>query len=54
MLGWKLSGAAWPHPFFDRQTKAARYPLTTLSLEERNALRARCGPNRDVAAAPVA
>lgn len=41
---WRLSGKAWPHPFFDRTTGAPRYPITTLSSLEREALRAKCGP----------
>jgi hypothetical protein len=45
VLGWKLRGKAWPHPFFDRATQAPAHPVTTLSREERQALRARCGPS---------
>lgn len=44
LLGWQLSGQAWPHPFFERHPRAERYPVTTLSAEERNALRSQCGP----------
>jgi hypothetical protein len=44
LLGWKLRGKAWPHPFFDRQSGAPSRPVTVLSLEERAALRAKCGP----------
>jgi hypothetical protein len=44
MLGWKLRGRTWPHPFFDRETRAPRPPVTTLSREERDALRPLCGP----------
>jgi hypothetical protein len=44
LLGWKLRGGAWPHPFFDRVTRAPRHPITTLSPDERDALRAKCGP----------
>jgi len=44
VIGWRLTGQAWPHPFFDRATGAARYPLTTLSPAEREALRPLCGP----------
>jgi len=44
VLRWRLSGKAWPHPFFDRSTGAPRYPVTTLSPLEREALRAKCGP----------
>jgi hypothetical protein len=45
VLGWKLSGKTWPHPFFDRTSRAPLYPITTLSSDEREALRAKCGPN---------
>ena len=45
MLGWKLRGKAWPHPFFDRATQAPSHPVIILSPEEREALRAKCGPS---------
>lgn len=44
LIGWRLRGRAWPHPFFDRATRAPSYPLTTLTRAERDALRPRCGP----------
>jgi hypothetical protein len=44
VLGWRLSGKAWPHPFFDRATRAPTPRMTTLSRTERDALRPRCGP----------
>lgn len=44
MLGWKLRGRTWPHPFFDRAGREPRYPVTVLSPTEREALRERCGP----------
>lgn len=44
LLRWRIAGKAWPHPFFDDSTKAARYPLQTLSDAEREALRPLCGP----------
>jgi hypothetical protein len=43
--GWKLGGKSWPHPFFDRNTRAPLYPVTVLSKAERDALRPLCGPN---------
>ena len=43
VLRWKFGGT-WPHPFFERETGAARYPITVLSRERRQALRALCGP----------
>lgn len=47
ILGWKLSGKTWPHPFFDRSTRAPNRPLKTLSRAERDALRPLCGPRPD-------
>jgi hypothetical protein len=44
VLGWRLGGRAWPHPFFDRATRAPLYPVTALSPEQREALRPLCGP----------
>jgi hypothetical protein len=44
VLGWKLSGKSWPHPYFDPETRAPRYPLAVLGREEREALREKCGP----------
>jgi hypothetical protein len=44
ILGWKLGGQTWPHPFFERTTRAPIYPLTVLSHDEREALRPLCGP----------
>ena len=45
VLGWRLRGQAWPHPFFERTTRAPRFPLATLTHREREALRPLCGPN---------
>ena len=45
ILGWRLSGKAWPHPFFSRGPDAPLYPVNVLSHEEREALRAYCGPH---------
>lgn len=44
VLGWRLGGRTWPHPFFVRDTRAPIYPLTVISRERREALRALCGP----------
>ena len=44
VLGWRLGGKAWPHPFFARDTRAPLYPITVISREEREALRPLCGP----------
>lgn len=51
LLGWKLRRTAWPHPFFERATGQPSHPVTTLSPEERAALRPKCGPNPAPAAA---
>ena len=45
VLGWRLRGRVWPHPFFARQTRAPIYPVTVLSQSEREALRCFCGPH---------
>jgi hypothetical protein len=44
VFGWRLRGKTWPHPFFDQATRAPKFPLTTLSPGEREALRPLCGP----------
>jgi hypothetical protein len=45
VLGWKLTGKTWPHPYFDEVTRAPKYPVTVLQPQDREALRAKCGPN---------
>ena len=45
VLGWRLRGKAWPHPFFARDTGKPIYPLSALSPEQREALRPLCGPH---------
>jgi hypothetical protein len=44
LLGWWLKRRAWPHPFFSRETGAPLYEVTVLPREQREALRAMCGP----------
>lgn len=44
LLGFKLRGRTWPHPFFDRTTGAPIKSLPVLSKGERDALRPLCGP----------
>ncbi len=44
VLGWRLRGKAWPHPFFARESGEPLYPLTVVSRERRAALRNLCGP----------
>jgi len=45
VLGWRLRGRAWPHPFFQPKTREPIYPLTVLAQEQREALRQYCGPH---------
>jgi len=45
VLGWRVRGRVWPHPFFRRGTSEPVYPLTVLSREAREALRRYCGPH---------
>jgi len=45
VLGWRLRGQTWPHPFFERKTRAPIYPVSVLSREQREALRRFCGPH---------
>jgi len=49
LLGWRLRGRAWPHPFFSRETGAPLYAVTVLSKEQRDALRPLCGPRAGAA-----
>lgn len=44
VLGWRLSGKTWPHPFFARDTRAPVYPFSVIDRERRGALRQLCGP----------
>src|SRR5262249_51707372 len=44
VVSWRVTGLAWPHPFFDRETGVPTYPLTSLSPAEREAFRPLCGP----------
>lgn len=44
VLGWRLRGRAWPHPFFQAKTREPIYPIKVLSPEQREALRPLCGP----------
>lgn len=45
VVRWRLSGKAWPNPFFDRASGKPRYPTAVLSRAERDALRPLCGPH---------
>jgi hypothetical protein len=44
MVGWKLRGRTWPHPYFDRETRQPNRPVSVLPRAEREALRRLCGP----------
>ena len=44
LLTWRLKGLGWPNPFFEREDGSPRYPVETLSPEDREALRPLCGP----------
>jgi hypothetical protein len=46
VLGWRLTGRAWPHPFFRPNTREPGFPVITLSAERREELRKKCGPHR--------
>lgn len=50
VLGWRLRGRTWPHPFFDRASRQPKLPVNVLSRAERDSLRALCGPRSAAAA----
>jgi len=52
VLGWRLSRKTWPHPFFSSETRAPVYPVTVVSQQRREALRAYCGPDPSARAVP--
>ena len=39
ILGWKLRGRAWPHPYFDRSQPEPKFPVRVLSRDERETAR---------------
>ena len=53
VLRWRLAGKTWPHPFFDRASRKPMYPVTSLSPEQRQALRPLCGPKPASSAGPL-
>ena len=50
ILSFRFSGKAWPHPYFERETQAPRYPVAVLTTAERDALRPLCGPRPSASA----
>ena len=52
VIGWRLRGKTWPHPFFAHDTRAPIYPLAVISHDRREALRACCGPHPTAQAVP--
>lgn len=52
VLGWRIRGQTWPHPFFERTPRTPRFPLTILSDGEREGLRPLCGPRPSVRSGP--
>ena len=52
VLGWRLRGKTWPHPFFAQGKQEPVYPVTVLSEEERDALRPLCGPRAAATSPP--
>lgn len=51
VLGWRLRGKVWPHPFFERKTLTPSHPVHVITKAERDALRPLCGPKSAVAGA---
>jgi hypothetical protein len=45
VLGWRVRGQAWPHPFFKRDARMPIYPASVLSHSQRESLRRFCGPH---------
>jgi hypothetical protein len=52
LLGWRFKGRTWPHPFFSRETGEPLHAVTVLTQEQREALRALCGPRPGAASLP--
>ncbi len=47
ILGWKLRGRSWPHPYFERSTGEPRFPVQVLTREEREAARGSASAGRE-------
>jgi hypothetical protein len=45
ILGWRISGRTWPHPYFDRATRQPKWPVRVLTPDERQGLEELCGPH---------
>jgi hypothetical protein len=45
VLGWRVRGQTWPHPFFKRDTREPIYPVDVVPQLQREALRRFCGPH---------
>jgi hypothetical protein len=45
VLGWRVTGKAWPHPFFRPDAREPIFPISVVSVERREALRQKCGPH---------
>jgi hypothetical protein len=50
VLRWRVRGQAWPHPFFQRETRAPIYQAIVLSHSQRESLRRFCGPHPNACA----
>ncbi|CAN7564748.1 DUF6151 family protein [Bradyrhizobium sp. LjRoot220] len=48
VLGWRLRGRTWPHPFFKPKAREPVYPVSVLSPARREALRQHGGPHPQV------
>ena len=51
VLGWRLRGKSWPHPFFARDTGAPLFSVSVIDRARREALRRLCGPKPSAQAA---
>jgi len=50
VLGWRLRGRSWPHPFFARDTGVPLFSVSVIERDRREALRRLCGPAPSVPA----
>jgi hypothetical protein len=47
IIGWRLRGRAWPHPYFDRTTKRSHFPVNILPSAHRESIRRRMMEKRE-------